>query len=138
MTAILFMVILTTAIFGWSADQLKSINTSNKDVAVAYLTALTIAVPPGLVACLSISTSIAVGRLMSKRISITDTTKLNAAGYCTYACFDKTGTLTDENICFQGFKKYGTESGGLPLSHIINEIMAGCHSLSLVVSYLFL
>lgn len=133
--AILFMVIITTAIFGWSASQLKNIHASNKDVVIAYLTALTIAVPPGLVACLSIATSISVVRLSKKDVSITDTTKLNAAGYCCYACFDKTGTLTDENILFQGMKVYGeTISGQPPLEHIVRELMASCHSLSIVGS----
>jgi P-type E1-E2 ATPase len=89
--AILFMVIITTVIFGWSADQLKQLGTTDGDVIIAYLTALTIAVPPGLVACLSIGTSISVARLLAKEVSITDTGKLNAAGYVSYACFDKTG-----------------------------------------------
>ncbi len=71
-----------------------------------YLSALTIAVPPGLVACLSLGTSISVVRLQSKLVTITDTSKLTAAGYVSYTCFDKTGTLTDENILFQGTKLY--------------------------------
>jgi cation-transporting P-type ATPase 13A2 len=131
--AIFFMVIITTAIFGWSADQLVALDTSNKDIVIAYLTALTIAVPPGLVACLSIATSISVVRLAKNDVSITDTTKLSAAGYCSFAAFDKTGTLTDENIVFQGMKVYGASpSKDITLDHIVREIMASCHSLSVV------
>lgn len=140
--AIGFMVIITTAIFGWSADQLKLIDTTDELIVEAYLTALTIAVPPGLVACLSIGTSISVGRLLAKEVSISDTGKLTAAGYISIACFDKTGTLTDENIVFQGTLLFdGAEprisSADVPtadndLNHISKEIMACCHSLSLV------
>jgi cation-transporting P-type ATPase 13A2 len=136
MRAIFFMVIITTAIFGWSADQLVKLDSSNEDIIIAYLTALTIAVPPGLVACLSIATSISVVRLAANDVSITDTTKLNAAGYCSFACFDKTGTLTDENIVYQGMKVYGSPassaSGEVSLEHIVRETMASCHSLSIV------
>ena len=142
MLAILFMVIITTAIFGWSADQLKEIDTTDYLVIVAYLTALTIAVPPGLVACLSIGTSISVTRLAAKQVSITDTGKLTAAGYISIACFDKTGTLTDESIVFQGTRLFdnalpvssseSTPSSDKDLHHISKEIMACCHSLSLV------
>jgi cation-transporting P-type ATPase 13A2 len=134
--AIFFMVIITTAIFGWSADQLVRLDSTNEDIILAYLTALTIAVPPGLVACLSIATSISVLRLSSNDVSITDTTKLNAAGYCSFACFDKTGTLTDENIVYQGMKVYGAKpnncAADVTLEHIVREIMASCHSLSIV------
>lgn len=152
MLAILFMVIITTAIFGWSADQLKKLDTVDGDVVIAYLTALTIAVPPGLVACLSIGTSLSVTRLALQNITITDTAKLNAAGYVTAACFDKTGTLTDENIVFQGVQLFddtnhallrksasvGTSATDLlgassPFSRqIVYEIMAACHSLSML------
>eukprot|EP01034_Spumella_vulgaris_P033715 gene33715-41597_t len=139
--AILFMVIITTVIFAWSADQLKKLDTGDGDVVIAYLTALTIAVPPGLVACLSIGTSISVVRLQLKQVTITDTGKLNAAGYVTYACFDKTGTLTDERIIFQGTKLYKdgelqTLTHGISTksasSQIANEIMSTCHSLSVM------
>ena len=84
------MVVITTAIFGWSADQLKAIGTSDSDVVLAYLTALTIAVPPGLVACLSIAVSMSVVRLAFQNIAVTDTIRINTAGMISYACFDKT------------------------------------------------
>lgn len=98
--AILFMVILTTAIFGWSASELIELESSDEDIVIAYLTALTISVPPGLVACLSVATSIAVTRLTKKNISISDTSKLNAAGYVSIACFDKTGHCSYEYYYF--------------------------------------
>jgi cation-transporting ATPase 13A2 len=151
MLAIAFMVIITTAIFGWSADQLKELNTSDYYIGIAYLTALTIAVPPGLVACLSIGTSLSVARLLLKNIGIADTGKLNAAGYISYACFDKTGTLTDENIVFQGVKVFDKNDStviaeGFTVNpafeklnianrvqrQIVYEVMATCHNLSLL------
>jgi magnesium-transporting ATPase (P-type) len=132
--AILFMVIITTAIFGWSADQLKRIGSTDGDVIIAYLTALTIAVPPGLVACLSIATSISVVRLTKMKISISDTSKLNAAGYVSVACFDKTGTLTDENILYQGRTLFenGVANDGPRQQEIATQVMATCHSLSVL------
>jgi len=130
MNAILFMVVITTCIFGWSSSQLKVLGTTDGDTFIAYLTALTIAVPPGLVACLSIGSSLSVARLAKKRISVADTGKLSAAGYCTYACFDKTGTLTDEHICYEGTKHYN--EGRCNVIHVTNQIMATCHSLSIV------
>jgi cation-transporting ATPase 13A2 len=133
--AILFMVLITTCIFGWSAAELKRLGTSNRGVVLAYLTALTIAVPPGLVACLSIATSISVMRLGVKKISISDTMKLNAAGYVTYACFDKTGTLTDENIVFKGVELFRNQQlvlDDIEINQIAMLVMAACHSLSLL------
>lgn len=139
--AIFFMVVITTAIFGWSASQLKEIGTVDGDVVIAYLTALTIAVPPGLVACLSVATSISVVRLSKNSITISDTAKLNAAGYVSVACFDKTGTLTDENIVFQGTQLYEctAQTGDKPVAVvggavgvIANQTMATCHSLSIL------
>jgi cation-transporting ATPase 13A2 len=134
--AILFMVVITTAIFGWSADQLKRLGTLDADVVTAYLTALTIAVPPGLVACLSISTSVSVMRLAAKKISISDTMKLNAAAYISYAGFDKTGTLTDENILFKGVELFmngqAAREESSDVHRISKLIMASCHSLSIL------
>lgn len=97
-----------------------------------YLTNLTIAVPPGLVACLSIATSISVSRLLIKNISVTDTTKVNTSGYVNYVCFDKTGTLTDSEIMFQGVLnyKYKPNINIVDVDNISNEVMAACHSLS--------
>ena len=130
LNAIAFMVIITTAVFGWSASELKKVNTVDDDIFVAYLTALTIAVPPGLVACLSIGSALSVTRLAYKNIRVADTGKLNAAGYVTYACFDKTGTLTDDAICYEGTLKYNINMYNV--DHIVNQIMASCHSLSMV------
>jgi cation-transporting ATPase 13A3/4/5 len=129
LNAIIFMVIITTAVFGWSASQLKKLDAVDDDVGIAYLTALTIAVPPGLVACLSIGSALSVARLTYKNIRVADTGKLNAAGYVTYACFDKTGTLTDDKICYEGTVKYN--SNMYNVDHIVHQIMASCHSLSI-------
>jgi cation-transporting ATPase 13A2 len=133
--SILFMVVITTCIFAWTAKELKKLDTADADVFVAYLTALTIAVPPGLVACLSIATSISVVRLNKKKISISDTTKLTAAGYVTYACFDKTGTLTDENILFRGLELFKDQQGANEddnIKLVAKLVMAACHSLSIL------
>ncbi len=141
LTAIVFMVVITTAVFCWSAKQLRSINASNYEIGIAYLTALTIAVPPGLVACLSIGISLSILRLNRKNIIITDTGKLKAAGTIEYVCFDKTGTLTDQRITCQGLRLYKDKQlqvirTGLNnrsyVQQVANEIMSTCHSLSVV------
>lgn len=135
--AMFFMVVLTTAIFCWSASELVRLHTSTADIVTAYLTALTIAVPPGLVACLSVATSIAIGRLdYLHNISVSETTRVNYAGTVSFASFDKTGTLTDENIDFHGMEIGQTKIPGLPsdcaADDLCREIMATCHALSIV------
>jgi hypothetical protein len=48
------MVIITTAIFVWTAVTLSDVQAPPVDIFTSYLISLTIAVPPALVACLSI------------------------------------------------------------------------------------
>eukprot|EP01034_Spumella_vulgaris_P033697 gene33697-41572_t len=140
----MFMVLITSVIFVWSGVTLEAIHTSTYELAISYLTALTIAVPPGLVACISIATSMSVIRLQRRGITVTDTMKIHAAGNVTYVCFDKTGTLTDERIVFQCSKLYKDRTAQMIatginnrsfVTQIANEIMSTCHSLSIVDGY---
>lgn len=146
--AMIFMVILTTGIFIWSAIELTQIDTAPIDIFLAYLTALTIAIPPGLVACLSVATSISIGRLnLIHNISVSETNRVNYAGLVTFASFDKTGTLTDENVDFQGMllidtwsvlpNVKSTSSNMIDTTNsspqaICNELMATCHNMSIL------
>lgn len=147
MQAMGFMIIITTAIFGWSAAELAAIGTSSIEIFLAYLTALTISVPPGLVACLSVATSISIDRLYHRHsISVSETSRVNYAGLVSFASFDKTGTLTDENIDYQGMQlvspaslqeinALGAQAGEkevLTPEMMCRELMATCHGMSIV------
>jgi hypothetical protein len=52
--SIAFMVVITTLIFIWTAMTLTDAHVSAETIFTVYLISLTIAVPPALVACLSI------------------------------------------------------------------------------------
>jgi predicted P-type ATPase len=99
---ILFMAIMCTALYVWSAVYLVGHGASTSLVALKYLDALTIAVPPGLTASLTVATGIAINRLKDKGIYVSESTRVNWAGIITAACFDKTGTLTEERLHFKG------------------------------------
>lgn len=129
MFAIFVMLVLCTLVYSYTAYVMRyKLGLSYQKIVVEYFDSLTIAVPPGLVACLSVATASAVVRLSKRNISITDTNKLNSVGYISYACFDKTGTLTDEKILFQGLELF---DGGEKAIFTAEEIMATCHSLSI-------
>ena len=131
LNAMVFMVVITTMIFGWTAKQLIDLDSSDVDVTLAYLTSLTIAVPPGLVACLSVATYISIKRLNKINVFVSETCKVNYAGCVSVASFDKTGTLTDENVVFNGValsKKEGSDEE--ELKTLSTEVMATCHALS--------
>ena len=134
--AMIFMVVLTTAIFIWSACNLGRLHTPPVDIFLAYLTALTIAVPPGLIACLSVATSISIARLNELHfITVSETSRVNYAGTVSFACFDKTGTLTDENIEFKGMAlvhQFDTAAAAASVEEICHELMATCHGMSML------
>lgn len=99
---IFFMLMLTTVLYIYIAIELKAMGVSDSQVALKYLDAITIAVPPALTASLTIATAIAIERLKIRQIFVSDTNRVNFAGVISAACFDKTGTLTEENMDFKG------------------------------------
>ena len=99
---IFFMLMLTTVLYIYIAIELKAMGASDTQVAIKYLDAITIAVPPALTASLTIATAIAIERLKIRQIFVSDTNRVNFAGVISAACFDKTGTLTEENMDFKG------------------------------------
>ena len=147
---ILFMLLLTTALYIYVALTLKNMGATDDEIALRYFDAITIAVPPGLTASLAIATAISIGRLKEYNIYVSDTSRVNWAGTISAACFDKTGTLTEENMNFQGASisskaltvsddagphelylvDRGPDASDLP--SICIELMATCQSLSLV------
>jgi predicted P-type ATPase len=100
--SILFMLILVTIFYIMTAYVLYQHGLPLGSVIFRYLDAISIAVPPALTACLTISTSISIERLKEKSVYVADTTRLNFAGVINAVCFDKTGTLTESNLQFLG------------------------------------
>lgn len=139
---ILVMFFLATAMFIWTALSLKENGLPDVEIFLAYLNALTIAIPPALTASLSVATSISVQRLSSKMISVSETSRVNWAGSVSVVCFDKTGTLTEDRLIFEkvlvpcleskgvGFEAFGPAASELPVECV--ELMATCHSLSFI------
>lgn len=85
-----------------------------------YLDMITIAVPPALPACLTVATAIAVSRLQTHDIFVSNPSAVALAGHMDVLCFDKTGTLTEPGLDLQvrgavgGCKGgRGAENGGL-------------------------
>ena len=61
---------------------------------------VTIAVPPGLPACLALAMSVAMWRLRRTGIFVAVPHKLPLAGHINTCLFDKTGTLTEPGESF--------------------------------------
>eukprot|EP01031_Cornospumella_fuschlensis_P030484 gene30484-36845_t len=145
------MFVLTTLLYIGTAVELADMGLDAGNVFLHYFDAITIAVPPALTACLTVSTTIAIARLKKNNIYVTDTSRVNFAGMISAVCFDKTGTLTENSLQFGGvrmaeeslenkdgkgilvIKDYNAESDPnttLPL--LCQLIMATCHSLSIL------
>ena len=147
---ILFMIALTVTMYLYVAFILKSIGATDAVIAIKFFDAITIAVPPGLSACLTVATAVCIARLKALDIYVSDTSRVNWAGTVTATSFDKTGTLTQDNFDFQGAEVATTALKGrsagdkqvkmlnFPAENTISlparclEVMATCHSLSLL------
>ena len=64
---------------------------SSLRIFLRFLDMITIAVPPALPACLTISTVFSIGRLRKKDIYVTSPDRIAMAGQLDVVCFDKTG-----------------------------------------------
>jgi len=149
----LFMFLLASILFIYEGIVLYNMGVRGGELALKYFDALTVAIPIGLIACLAIGTSLSIRRLKFKDIYVSDTSRVNWAGMCSFVCFDKTGTLTEEKLDFKGvclskrnIKDKKVEKGiaiddelcefGPDISLIPElcvEIMATCHNLTLLV-----
>eukprot|EP00834_Sanchytrium_tribonematis_P001862 NODE_49_length_31687_cov_0.791123.p4 type:complete len:753 gc:universal NODE_49_length_31687_cov_0.791123:2-2260(+) len=100
-------------------------------IIVAGLDLITIAVPPGLISCLSVGLSIAMLRLKSKSIFCISPTRINVAGQINFCLFDKTGTLTINNLILKNVIDDSLEaSSNLKMEQQV--IMSACHSLLMI------
>lgn len=147
MWVILFMAVLCTGLYMWSGAYLRENGTSWKWVFIKYLDAITIAVPPGLTASLTVATGISIDRLRKKDIFVSESTRVNWAGIIGAACFDKTGTLTEERLHFKGVSAPlhlitpGTDGDNVSVElapeatempKICHELMGTCHALAMI------
>ena len=142
MWVILFMALLCTGLYMWCGAYLRENGTSWKMVCMKYLDAITIAVPPGLTASLTVATGISIDRLRKKNIFVSESTRVNWAGIIGAACFDKTGTLTEERLHFKGVTvpvhtdgtvasiELSPESDSIPVTCV--ELMGTCHALAML------
>ena len=72
------------------------------EIVFKYLDMITVAVPPALAACLTIATTVAIGRLNGKLVFVSNPNVINMAGLLDTVCFDKTGTLTEAGLDLLG------------------------------------
>lgn len=74
---ILFMAVLCTSLYIWSAVYLRENEASWSDICIKYLDAITIAVPPALTASLTVATGISINRLRNRDIFVSESTRVN-------------------------------------------------------------
>lgn len=100
---IFYMTLLALVGFVISAINFKRLHLSTKLVIVRALDIVTIVVPPGLPATLSVAVTFSLSRLKNKcGIFCIRPTKINGSGGVNVWVFDKTGTLTGEGLVVKG------------------------------------
>lgn len=98
---------------------------------------ITIAVPPALPACLTVATAIAISRLQTHDIYVSNPSAVALAGHMDVLCFDKTGTLTEPGLDLQGVVPavpgahgFAPICGGADMPPAFQELLATCHGLA--------
>ena len=86
---------------------------------------MTVVVPPGLPAALSIGTSFALNRLRKHNIFCISPSRVNVAGKINVCCFDKTGTLTEDGLDILGVRSLERHV------HRFGELLDDVHDLPL-------
>ena len=132
---IAFMFLLASCLYLWASMYLVNLGASSDLIVLKYFDSITIAVPPALTTCLIVATSIAIKRLNERNIFVSETSRVNWAGTVEIACFDKTGTLTSDELKYEAVTLPEDLPGYPPREHALQlceEVMATCHSLSLV------
>lgn len=99
---IIFMFVIGLLFYIWSIVSLVRFHTHAGEIIFKYLDMITVAVPPALAACLTIATTVAIGRLNEKRVFVSQPNVINMAGLLDVMCFDKTGTLTEPGLDLKG------------------------------------
>lgn len=107
---------------------------------VRALDLVTIVVPPGLPAAMSIGISFALRRLKAQQINCTSPPHINVAGKVNMWVFDKTGTLTEDGLDVRGvqasvkghFAKIAPVAGPSELPDVFECALASCNSVKLV------
>ncbi|GMM43332.1 putative acid anhydride hydrolase [Hanseniaspora uvarum] len=100
---IFYMTLLALLGFMISAVNFKRLHLPTKLIIVRALDIVTIVVPPGLPATLSVAVTFSISRLKNKcKVFCIKPTKINSAGGVSCWVFDKTGTLTGEGLVVKG------------------------------------
>ncbi|XP_066913199.1 polyamine-transporting ATPase 13A3-like [Clytia hemisphaerica] len=105
------------------------------ELVVNSLDVITIIVPPGLPACLSVGIIFALNKLKAHDIFCIDSQRINMCGDLNLFVFDKTGTLTEDHLEVKGvYQKEDEElvnvrKGDQNENNLLIRGMACCHSL---------
>ena len=94
-------------------------------IVLRALDLVTVVVPPGLPAALSIGTSFALARLRAQNIFCIAPSRVNVAGKINVCCFDKTGTLTEDGLDILGVRSLERNV------HRFGELLDNVHDLPL-------
>ncbi|PRW55974.1 Ca-transporting ATPase [Chlorella sorokiniana] len=131
------MLLLGFAFYIWDVVALASYGAKAGFIILKYMDLITIAVPPALPACLTVATAIAVARLQTHDIFVSNPSAVALAGHLNVLCFDKTGTLTEPGLDLQGVVPvlpggagFGAMCGGAELPVSYQELLATCHGLA--------
>lgn len=90
----MFLFVLAVISYIILTFQLKSADVSSTDIAQKFFDLITITVPPGLPASMSIGIGYSIHKLLQSKIYCISPDKIILGGRIEHICFDKTGTLT--------------------------------------------
>ncbi|KAK9810380.1 hypothetical protein WJX72_009770 [[Myrmecia] bisecta] len=136
---IAMMLTIGSILYIWSITALALEGMQPGDIVMRFLDLITIAVPPGLPACLQIALAVALHRLKTRReIFASDPHVIPTAGQLDTVCFDKTGTLTESGLELKGVVLVRADRLGFdallpsraPLPPGAAQLLATCHGLA--------
>ncbi|XP_069473528.1 probable cation-transporting ATPase 13A4 isoform X2 [Ambystoma mexicanum] len=139
-----FLMVLTAAGFIamiYSIVVYVRAGSSVSDIVIMALLVITVAVPPALLAALSVGVMYAQRRLKKKGIFCISPDRINVCGQVNLVCFDKTGTLTEDGLdlwgivpcreqCFQTVHRFNSGEV-LPWGPLLGAL-ASCHSMIMI------
>ncbi|KAK9841669.1 hypothetical protein WJX74_009842 [Apatococcus lobatus] len=118
------LLLVAIACFTWALVTLRSPYIPAGTLILRALDLVTIAVPPGLPACLAVAMCVAMWRLWKIGIDVAAPQKLLLAGNIDTCLFDKTGTLTEAGLQMRGMVL--KPDRGQPYEAALVEQVASC------------
>lgn len=129
---IFYMTLLALLGFMISAINFKRLHLPTKLIIVRALDIVTIVVPPGLPATLSVAITFSISRLKNKcNVFCIKPTKINSAGAVSCWVFDKTGTLTGEGLVVKGIIENSENIVNLQDDEYENGILTSFNNISM-------